>query len=106
MYTNFFSKIDISPDNTNILNGEAEDLLEECAEYERKIKRVGGIDIFLGGMGEDGHLAFNEASHSHGSDRRSGLTSRLHAAGILPRLAHPHQDSRLRHHPCQRSIFQ
>lgn len=49
-----------SPDNTNILDGEAEDLLLECSEYERKIKAAGGIDIFLGSMGEDGHLAFNE----------------------------------------------
>lgn len=48
------------PGNTNILDGEAEDLLKECAEYERKIADVGGIDLFLGGMGEDGHLAFNE----------------------------------------------
>uniref|UniRef100_A0A0H5FUH8 Glucosamine-6-phosphate isomerase n=1 Tax=Leucosporidium scottii TaxID=5278 RepID=A0A0H5FUH8_9BASI len=64
MYTNFFSKIDIVPDNTHILDGEAEDLLHECVEYERKIKSVGGIDIFLGGMGEDGHLAFNEPGSS------------------------------------------
>ena len=48
------------PGNTNILDGEAEDLLKECAEYERKIEEAGGIDLFLGGMGEDGHLAFNE----------------------------------------------
>jgi 6-phosphogluconolactonase/glucosamine-6-phosphate isomerase/deaminase len=39
-------------------------LLHECAEYERKIQSVGGIDIFLGGMGEDGHLAFNEVKMS------------------------------------------
>ncbi|ORY85981.1 glucosamine-6-phosphate isomerase [Leucosporidium creatinivorum] len=64
MYTNFFSKIDIQPNNTHILDGEAEDLLHECAEYERKIKSVGGIDIFMGGMGEDGHLAFNEPGSS------------------------------------------
>lgn len=63
MYTNLFSKIDILPDNTHILDGEADDLLAECAEYERKILAAGGIDIFLGGMGEDGHLAFNEVRH-------------------------------------------
>lgn len=62
MYTNFFSKVDINPANTHLLDGEAEDLLHECAEYERKIQSVGGIDIFFGGMGEDGHLAFNEVS--------------------------------------------
>ncbi|GAA5938010.1 hypothetical protein JCM1841_002917 [Sporobolomyces salmonicolor] len=64
MYTNFFSKVDILPDNTHILDGEADNLVEECAEYERKILAAGGIDIFLGGMGEDGHLAFNEPGSS------------------------------------------
>ncbi|KAK4048413.1 Glucosamine-6-phosphate isomerase (Glucosamine-6-phosphate deaminase) (GNPDA) (GlcN6P deaminase) [Microbotryomycetes sp. JL201] len=64
MFENLFSKIDILPENTNILNGEADDLLEECARYERKIQAVGGIDIFLGGMGADGHLAFNEPGSS------------------------------------------
>ncbi|KAI5475093.1 putative Glucosamine-6-phosphate isomerase [Pseudohyphozyma bogoriensis] len=70
MYTEFFSHIDILPENTNILDGEAEDLLLECAEYERKITAVGGIDIFLGGMGEDGHLAFNEPGSSLASRTR------------------------------------
>ncbi|KAL8284004.1 hypothetical protein RQP46_005117 [Phenoliferia psychrophenolica] len=70
MFENFFSKIDILPGNTNILDGEAEDLLKECAEYERKITEVGGIDLFLGGMGEDGHLAFNEPGSSLASRTR------------------------------------
>ena len=60
MWKNFFSHIDIRPENVNILNGNAEDPEAECREYEEKIVKAGGIDLFLGGVGENGHLAFNE----------------------------------------------
>ena len=60
MKNNFFDHIDIKPENINILNGNAEDLEAECAAYEQKILAAGGIDLFLGGVGENGHLAFNE----------------------------------------------
>jgi len=45
---------DDSPKNTHILDGEAEDLVAECEAYEAKIKAVGGIDLFLGGIGTGG----------------------------------------------------
>ena len=38
----------------------AEDLVKECADYEARIVEAGGIDLFMGGVGEDGHIAFNE----------------------------------------------
>ena len=60
MWTNFFSHIDICKDNVHILNGNAEDLAAECAAYEAAIVEAGGIDLFMGGVGEDGHIAFNE----------------------------------------------
>ncbi|MBO5732086.1 MAG: glucosamine-6-phosphate deaminase [Alistipes sp.] len=60
MWTNFFSHIDICKDNVHILNGNAEDLAIECANYELSIVEAGGIDLFMGGVGEDGHIAFNE----------------------------------------------
>jgi len=60
MWNNFFKHIDINPENVNILNGNAADLQKECEEYEEKIRRAGGIDLFMGGVGEGGHLAFNE----------------------------------------------
>ena len=60
MWTNFFSHIDICKDNVHILNGNAEDLAIECANYELSIIEAGGIDLFMGGVGEDGHIAFNE----------------------------------------------
>lgn len=64
MWTNFFNQIDILPENVNILNGNAEDPEAECARYEAKIKSYGGIDLFLGGVGPDGHIAFNEPGSS------------------------------------------
>ena len=60
MWNNFFSHVDIKRENVNILNGNAEDLVAECEAYERRIEAAGGIDLFMGGVGEDGHLAFNE----------------------------------------------
>ena len=64
MWNNFFGHIDIKPENTNILNGNAPDLDAECARYEEKIKSYGGIDLFMGGIGPDGHIAFNEPGSS------------------------------------------
>ena len=60
MWNNFFNHVDINPENVNILNGNAADPQAECAEYEERIRKAGGIDLFLGGVGENGHLAFNE----------------------------------------------
>lgn len=64
MWTNFFNQIDILPENVNILNGNAPDPEAECATYEEKIRSYGGIDLFLGGVGPDGHIAFNEPGSS------------------------------------------
>ena len=64
MWNNFFSHIDINKDNINILNGNAKDLEAECAGYEEKIKKAGGVKLFLGGIGPDGHIAFNEPASS------------------------------------------
>jgi glucosamine-6-phosphate deaminase len=60
MWSYFFSHIDIKPENVHILNGMATDLEAECAEYEAQIEAAGGIDLFMGGVGNDGHIAFNE----------------------------------------------
>ncbi len=70
MWNNFFSHVDIKPENVNILNGNAVDLEAECADYERRIEAAGGIDLFMGGVGEDGHLAFNEPFSSLSSRTR------------------------------------
>ena len=60
MHDNFFNHIDIPAENINILDGMAKDLEGECQRYEDKIASYGGIDLFLGGSGVDGHIVFNE----------------------------------------------
>ncbi|KAF7966909.1 hypothetical protein HWV62_36589 [Athelia sp. TMB] len=54
----------------NILDGTVEDLIGECKHYEERIKAAGGIELFLGGIGEDGHIAFNEPGSSLASRTR------------------------------------
>jgi glucosamine-6-phosphate deaminase len=65
-----FSHIDIPKENINILNGNAPDLEAECASYEEKIKKAGGVKLFVGGIGPDGHIAFNEPGSSLSSRTR------------------------------------
>ena len=64
MAENLFNHIDCPKENIHILNGNAPDLEAECANYERMIVEAGGIDLFLGGIGPDGHIAFNEPGSS------------------------------------------
>lgn len=74
MWKNFFSHINIKPENAHILDGNATDLVAECEAYEAKIREVGGIDLFMGGIGPDGHIAFNEPA--------SSLTSRTRVKSL------------------------
>ncbi|UGQ16960.1 glucosamine-6-phosphate deaminase [Borrelia sp. RT1S] len=64
MWNNFLSHVDIKNENVHILNGNATDLYRECEDYEKKIKSYGGIALFVGGIGPDGHIAFNEPGSS------------------------------------------
>ena len=70
MWNNFFSHIDIKKENVHILNGNAADLAAECVQYEAAIEAAGGIDLFMGGIGPDGHIAFNEPFSSLASRTR------------------------------------
>ncbi|MFI3299192.1 MAG: glucosamine-6-phosphate deaminase [Rikenellaceae bacterium] len=70
MWENFFSYVDIKPENANLLDGNASDLEAECQRYEDKIKSYGGIKLFMGGIGPDGHIAFNEPCSSLSSRTR------------------------------------
>ncbi|KAM9794959.1 glucosamine-6-phosphate isomerase 1 [Neosynchiropus ocellatus] len=63
MWKNFFRHIDIKPENTHILDGNASDLVAECDSFEKKITAK-KIDLFVGGIGPDGHIAFNEPGSS------------------------------------------
>ncbi len=70
MWENFFSRVDIERGNVNILDGNAPDLEAECARYEARMRELGGIDLFVGGVGADGHIAFNEPGSSLSSRTR------------------------------------
>ncbi|MGL5627572.1 MAG: glucosamine-6-phosphate deaminase, partial [Plesiomonas shigelloides] len=59
MHRNFFDHVDIKPENINLLDGNAADVHAECRRYEEKIKSYGKINLFMGGVGNDGHIAFN-----------------------------------------------
>ena len=74
MHDNLFDHVDIKPENVNMLNGMVkgvEEEEEECRRYEEKIASYGGIDLFVGGIGPDGHIAFNEPGSSLSSRTRS-----------------------------------
>jgi len=70
MRQHLFSHIDIAEENINILNGNAKDLEAECEAYEAKMEALGSVELFLGGIGPDGHIAFNEPGSSLGSRTR------------------------------------
>ncbi len=70
MHRNFFDHVDIKKENINLLNGNAADVDEECRQYEAKIKSYGKINLFMGGVGNDGHIAFNEPASSLASRTR------------------------------------
>lgn len=70
MNHHLFSKINIKKENTHVPNGMVDDVERECIEYEESIKKHGGIDIQLLGIGRDGHIGFNEPSCSLASRTR------------------------------------
>lgn len=74
MWNNFFKFVNVKEENINILDGNAPDLDAECIRYENKIASYGGIDLFMGGIGPDGHIAFNEPG--------SSLTSRTRVKSL------------------------
>ncbi|MFZ9386699.1 MAG: glucosamine-6-phosphate deaminase [Chitinophagaceae bacterium] len=62
MKAHLFDHIDIKPENIHIPNGEIkkEDIKEHCRQYEKKIADAGGIDLQILGIGNNGHIGFNE----------------------------------------------
>ena len=97
MWNNFFKHVDIRPENGNILDGNADDLAKECADYEARIVEAGGIDLFMGGVGTvlsakkvlilaTGHKKARAVRHGvEGSYNHQGTISALqvHPNGIL-----------------------
>ncbi|MCL2566977.1 MAG: glucosamine-6-phosphate deaminase [Alphaproteobacteria bacterium] len=70
MHEHLFNHVDMNKNNINIPDGNAEDIKKFCLDYEEKIKEVGGVDLFIGGVGENGHIAFNEPFSSLSSRTR------------------------------------
>ncbi|MCE5344478.1 MAG: glucosamine-6-phosphate deaminase [Eubacteriales bacterium] len=62
MREKFFRYVNFAAGHTHIPNGNAEDLTAECARYDQKIIKAGGIDLQLLGIGRNGHIGFNEPS--------------------------------------------
>lgn len=63
MHVQFFNNTDIKEENVHFLNGNADDVDEECRAYDKLIRDAGGIDIQLLGVGRNGHIGFNEPSN-------------------------------------------
>ncbi len=70
MDENLFDHINLKEENIHIPNGLAKNPEEECKDYEKAIERAGGIDLQLLGIGENGHVAFNEPGSSFDSKTR------------------------------------
>ena len=102
-FKQFFSHVDIPPRNVHILDGTVQDLISECAAYEQSIKDAGGVDLFLAGIGEDGHLAFNEPGESPRSFPDAFDDGRH--VRVLPVIQDTHQDVGIRHDPCQLAVL-
>ncbi|KAL0879822.1 hypothetical protein ABMA27_003529 [Loxostege sticticalis] len=64
MWNEFFKHVDIEPGNAHVLDGNAPDLVAECQRFEDLIQEAGGVHLFIGGIGPDGHIAFNEPGSS------------------------------------------
>ena len=64
MWNEFFKHVDIDPSNAHVLDGNAADLVAECRRFEELIAAAGGVHLFVGGIGPDGHIAFNEPGSS------------------------------------------
>lgn len=62
MYRNFFDYVDILVENINFFNGNVSDIDVECRQYEEKIRFYGKIYLFMGGVGNDGYIVFNESA--------------------------------------------
>jgi glucosamine-6-phosphate deaminase len=76
MQRHLFGNVDISEERIHFLSGTTPDPAEECERYEAAIARAGGIDLQILGLGENGHIGFNEPG--------DGLVARTHRVRLRP----------------------
>ncbi len=70
MQEHLFGRVDLAPERTHVPDGLAQDIPACCARYEEQIRMAGGVDLQLLGLGQDGHIGFNEPSSSLASRTR------------------------------------
>ena len=78
MRKNLFDTINIKPENTFIPDGCATDPTEECARYNQLIRALGGIDLQLLGIGNNGHIGFNEPGDCFAKETHPGPADGKH----------------------------
>lgn len=93
MNDRLFKHIDIRPWNTHVLNGKAANPYLECAAFEQQILSVGGVDIWLLGIGGNGHIAFNEPG--------SSVDSRTRLVSLTPETIAANSDGRFFRDPAE-----
>ena len=74
MHEHLFSRVNLSPERINFLDGAAPDPEAECERYETAIAAAGGIDLQILGIGTNGHIGFNEPARA--------LESRTHRVAL------------------------
>lgn len=73
LWDKFLKYVNIKKEHVHFLDGLTKNFAKECANYEKAIAAAGGVDLFIGGVGEDGHIAFNEPYSSLNSRTRAKL---------------------------------
>ena len=89
MQDRLFRNVNINPSRTHLPNGAARDAALECANYERLIAESGGIDLLLLGIGNNGHLGFNEPWSGFDSRTRVEKLSPETRRQNTPLFSHP-----------------
>jgi glucosamine-6-phosphate deaminase len=87
MAEHLFCHVNLAPARAHVPDGNAPDLARACASYEDRIRQAGGMDLALLGLGEDGHVAYNEPSSSLASRTRIKTLTPATRAAIAERFA-------------------
>jgi len=64
LWDNLLSKVNVNPENIRLIDGSTNDAEEACQKYQAMITDEGGIDLYIDGVGSNGHIGFNEPADS------------------------------------------